>query len=65
MKLATYQVNIMLYYNALFRNIKKGEQTIVTIHEKKLRNLTKNGSNPFTHEEVVKNLSTKNLSLEE
>ena len=46
----------------LFRNIKKSEQCIITTHEKKLRNLTE--SNPFTHEEVVKNLSTKNLSLE-
>ena len=41
------------------------EQSIITIHKKKLRNLTKSRSNPFTHEEVVKNLSTKNLPPEE
>ena len=49
----------------LVRNIKKSKQSIITTHEKKLRNLTKNRSNPFTHEEVVKNISSKHLSLEE
>ena len=44
---------------------KKSEQSIITTHEKKLRNLTKNKSNPFTHKEVVKNISNKNLTLEE
>ena len=49
----------------LLRNIKKSEQSYIKIHEKRLRNFTKNRSNSFTHEEVVKNLCTKNLSLEE
>ena len=49
----------------LFRNTKMSEQSIITIHKKKLRNLTKSRSNPFTHEEVVKNLSTKNLPPQE
>ena len=30
---------------------------------KKIRNLTKNSTNPFTQREVVKNLSSKHLSL--
>ena len=30
-----------------------------------MRNLTKNSTNPFTHREVVKNLSSKHLTNEE
>ena len=33
--------------------------------QKKIRNLTKNSTNPFTHREVVKNLSSKQLTNEE
>ena len=58
-------IDWLIIKKLLLRNIKKSEKSIITIHEKKLRNLRKNRSNPFTHEEVVKNLSTKNLSLEE
>ena len=47
-------IDWLIIKKLLFRNIKKSEQTIVTIHEKKLRKLTKNRSNTFTHEEVVK-----------
>ena len=32
---------------------------------KKIRNLTKNSTNPFTHREVAKNLSSKRLTNEE
>ena len=58
-------IDWLIIKKLLVRNIKKSEQSIVTTHEKKLRNLTKNRSNPFTHEEVVKNISSKNLALEE
>ena len=58
-------IDWLIIKKLLFCNIKKKEQTIVTIHEKKLRNLTKNRSNLFMHEKVVKNLSTKNFSLKE
>ena len=47
-------IDWLIIKKLLFHNIKKSEQTIVTIHEKKLRKLTKNRSNTFTHEEVVK-----------
>ena len=57
-------IDWLIIKKLLFGNIKKSEQSIITTHEKKLRNLIKNRSNPFTHEEVVKNLSTKNLSFE-
>ena len=56
----------MAYYQKItFRKIKKSEQSIITTHKKKLQNLRKNRSNPFTHEEVAKNLCTKNVPLEE
>ena len=55
-------IDWLIMKKLLLRNIKKGEQSYITIHEKKLRNLTKNRSSPFTHEEV-KNLSTKNCHL--
>ena len=58
-------IDWLIIRKLLLRNIKKSEQSYIKIHEKKLLNLTKNRSNPSTHEEVVKNLSTKNLSLEE
>ena len=55
-------IDWLIIEKLLFRNIKKSEQSIIMTHEKKLRNLTKNRSNPFTYEEVLKNLSTENLS---
>ena len=58
-------IDWLIIKKLLFRNIRKSEQFIITTHEKKLRNLTKNRSNHFAHEEIVKNLSTKILSLEE
>ena len=38
----------------LKRNIKNKENTVLKTHQKKIRNLTKNSTNPFTHREVVK-----------
>ena len=38
----------------LLRNIKKSEQSIIMIHEKKLRNSTRNTSNPFTMKKLSK-----------
>ena len=52
-------IDWLIIKKLLFHNIKKSEQSIITTHEKKLRNLTKNRSNPFKHEEVIKNLSTE------
>ena len=56
-------IDWLIIKKLLFHNIKKSKQIIVTIHEKKLRSLTKNRKYYFMHEEVVKNLFTKNLSL--
>ena len=58
-------IDWLIIKKLLFRNIRTSEQFIITTHEKKLRNLTKNRSNHFAQEEIVKNLSTKILSLEE
>ena len=55
-------IDWLIIKKKFFRNIKKSEQSIITTHVNKFQNLTKNRSNPFTH---VKNLSTKNFSLEE
>ena len=57
-------IDWLIIKKLLFRNKKKSKQSIIATHEKKLRNLTNNKSNPFTHKKVVKNFSTKNLSLE-
>ena len=56
-------IDWLIIRKLLLRNIKKSEQCYITIHEKELRNLAKNRSSPFTHEEVGKNLSTQNCHL--
>ena len=49
----------------LKRNVKNKENAVLKTHQKKIENLTKNSANPFTHREVVKNLSSKHLINEE
>ena len=49
----------------LKRNVKNKENAVLKTHQKKIRNLTKNSTNPFTQREVVKNLSSKHLTNEE
>ena len=49
----------------LKRNVKNKENAVLQTHQKKIRNLTKNSTNPFTQGEVVKNLSSKHLTNEE
>ena len=49
----------------LRRNVKNKESTVLKTDQKEMRNLTKNSTNPFTHREVVKNLSSKQLTNEE
>ena len=46
----------------LIRNIKNKENAVVKTHEKKIRNLTKNSTNPFTHTEVVKKFIFKTIN---
>ena len=49
----------------LKRNVKNKENAVLKTHQKRIRNLTKNSTNPFTHKEVVKNLFSKHLTNEE
>ena len=44
---------------------KKKENAILKTHQKKIRNLTNNSTNPFTHKEVKKHLSSKHLTNKE
>lgn len=47
------------------RNVQDGVEKILLSHERKLRNLTKNSSPPFTKDDVISNLSSYTLSEEE
>ena len=58
----TQLIDLLSKYYFLL-NINKNEQSIITIHENKLQHLTKDQINPFTHEEVVKNISVKTCHL--
>ena len=49
----------------LKRNVKNKENAVLKRHQKKIRNLTMNSTNLFTHREVVKNLCSKHLTNEE
>ena len=49
----------------LKRDVKNKENAVLKTHQKKIRNLTKNSTNPFTHTEIVKNLSSKHLTNQE
>ena len=46
----------------LKRNVKSKENAVLKTHQKKIRNLTKNSTNPFTHREVVKKLIFKTIN---
>ena len=47
------------------RNVAQDEYKYVKIHDKKLSQLTKGKSIPFTHDEVIRNLSSQTLSNDE
>ena len=51
--------------NLLKRNVKNKDNAVLKTHQKKNGNLTNYSTNPFTHREVVKNLSLKHLTNEE
>ena len=46
-------------------NVGKAVNNVISTHEKKLKNLTKNTQRPFTSEETIKNLSSYKLTDEE
>ena len=47
------------------RNVEKSVHNAIRTHEKKLKSLTRNTVVPFTHEEVIQNLSSTKLSPDE
>ena len=47
---------------SILMNVKKKRTSIIRAHEKKLKNLSKNFTLPFTSDEVVTNLSNYQLS---
>ena len=51
--------------NLLKRNVKNKDNAVLNTPQKKIGNLTNNSTNPFTHREVVKNVSLKHLTNEE
>ena len=46
-------------------NVGKAVNNVISTHEKKLKNLTKNTQIPFTSEEIIKNLSSYKLTDEQ
>ena len=63
-----HQLNNFDWFNLvkiLKQNVKNKENAVPKTHQKKIRNLTMNSTNPFTHREVVKNLCSKYLTNEE
>ena len=63
-----YKLNNFDWYilvRLIKRNIKNKENSVLKSHQKKIKNLTNNSTNMFTHRELVKNLSSKQLTNEE
>ena len=57
--------DFLVLQRAVSKNVKKNETRCINVHEKKLRNLTKNHYLPFKHQDVVTNRSTYNCTDEE
>ena len=54
-----------ILHKSIQKNVDRFVQEIVKRHEKKLRNLTKNSTLPFTKDEAITNISSYSLSDEE
>ena len=50
---------------AVEKNVERSTKTTIKTHQKKIRNLPKNIVLPFTHNEIIHNLSTATLTTEE
>ena len=50
---------------SILMNVKKKRTSIIKAHEKKLKNLSKNFTLPFTSDEVITNVSNYQLSVTE
>ena len=63
MKLSS--VDLYILKNCIRHNVEKVVNTVISTHEKKLKNLAKNIQIPFTSDETIKNLSSYKLTEEE
>ena len=57
-----YSIDKYILHNARKKNVYKFNVKIIKTHEKKLRNLTKNITLPFTDSETIHNLSNVTLT---
>ena len=58
-------VDLYILKKCIRHNVGKAVNNVISTHEKKLKNLTKNTQIPFTSEETIKNLSSYKLRDEE
>ena len=58
-------VDLYILKKCIRHNVGKAVNNVISTHEKKLKNLTKNTQIPFTSEETIKSLSTYKLRDEE
>ena len=58
-------VNLYILKNCIRHNVGKAVNNVISTHEKKFKNLTKNIQIPFTSDETIKNLSSYKLTEEE
>ena len=58
-------VNLYILKKCIRHNVEKVVNNVISTHEKKLKDLTKNMQIPFTSDETIKNLSSYKLTEEE
>ena len=58
-------VNLYILKKCIRHNVEKVVNNVISTHEKKFKNLTKNIQIPFTSDETIKNLSSYKLTEEE
>ena len=58
-------VNLYILKKCIRHNVEKVVNNVISTHEKKLKDLTKNIQIPFTSDETIKNLSSYKLTEEE
>ena len=58
-------VDKFILNRAVQKNAERSTISTIKTHQKKIRNLTKNIALPFTHNEIIHNLSTRTSTTEE
>ena len=65
LSLTLSSVDLYIFKKCIKHNVGKAVNNLISSHEKKLKNLTKNTQIPFTPEETIKKLSSYKLTDEE